>query len=187
VGVPRAPTVPEVPISAKSLPPRQQERVRAALQELVALRKNQEELADELDVRQQTVSRALKAGGTIGVKLAYAVARARGQTFDDLVGGVPAVRTYAELAGWADAAKEAVEHGEAPSAVAAVARWPASLRVARVQWLMVADLAMLWRHWAPPEEREEEETADATREEDVASGSASDIKETARRRGRSRS
>ena len=178
----------EVPISAKSLSKREQERVRAALRELQTRYSTQTELARALPIRvgQQTVSKALR-DGAIGIKLARAVAEARHQTFEELVRGVPAARTFAELPGWADEAREAVRHGESVAAIEAVSRWPAMLAVARVEWRMIADLAGLWRRWAPPDEREEEETADAQREAEALLPRAGEDNPDVARRGQTKS
>jgi hypothetical protein len=173
-----------VPLSAKSLSKREQERVREALRELRAKYPTQTDLARALPLRmsQQTISKAMGAGGPIGVKLARAVAKACGQELEELLGGRPAARMYGDVAGWTAAAAEALQHGESAAAVAAVARWPASIQVVKAEWRFVADLAALWRRWAPAEEREDEETADAQREAEAdAPGPARGSTVTSRR------
>ncbi len=164
-GVEDPPSLDGVALSSKSLTKREQERVRAALRELQARHPTQADLARALPLRvgQQTISKALREGA-IGIKLAQSVAKARGQPLEDLLAGAPAARLYSDLPGWADAAREAAEHGEASAAIVAVGRWPASMALLRAEWRFVADLAALWRRWAPADERTEEETADAARE-----------------------
>lgn len=158
-----APSLPEVGISAKSLLPAQQERVREGLRELAQRHKPQRELARVLKVAQQTVSRVL-AGGEVGVKLASRVADARGQTYEELLGGAARGRVNEELPGWDDAARAVREACRVPSyAVGVVARWPVTVDVERVEPRFVSDLASLWLDWATLEVRTAAETAEARR------------------------
>lgn len=147
------PTVADVGISAKSLHKQQQERARGALralrEEMRGRGENQTDLARLLSVKQQTVSRAL-ADGPVGVKLAHAVAHARGQTFEELLEGKVAPRTFGQLDGWRTAAEVVVEERRASrSAVRAVARWPLFLEVERADPWLIADLVALWIKWSP--------------------------------------
>lgn len=181
----QAPTLAEVPISAKSLNPAQQKRVRAALEELAKAHPNQTELAKLLGVKQQTVSRVL-AEGTVGMKVALAVASARGQDLQALLSGAARARTYGKVEGWKAAVDAATAQGLVRRYVArALSTWPANLQVERIEPHLVADLAALWIKWTPLEVRAALETAEAA--EDLVAQEAAragEVKAEKSRRGR---
>lgn len=125
-GVNEVPTVHQVPPSPTALSQAQQTRVRDALRELRKKFPNQTELARALNVKQQSISRALSPTGPIGIKLASAVARVRGQALEDLLQGKRPPRQFNETPGWNEAALLVLrEHRATPGAIAAVGRWPA--------------------------------------------------------------
>jgi hypothetical protein len=153
-----------VPISAKSLKPAQQARVRSALAEEAAKYPNQSEIAAKLGVKQQTVS-AIINGGTVGVKVAMALATLRRQTLDDLLGGAPKAKTYGELEGWKEAAEQALrERLVRRYTIDAVQAWPVNLAVPRASLHLLLDLCNLWVKWTPQEIRAALETQEAAEE-----------------------
>jgi hypothetical protein len=142
-----------VSVSAKSLKPVERDRVRAALRLLDQKHQPQTELARLLGVTQQTVSSAL-GEGSIGVKVAHAVAKLSGQTYEELLAGAPRPRSYSDLPGWDDAAQSVIEERLAPRfAVQAVGMWPVTVQVTRAEAQLVIELADFWKRWAPLEAR----------------------------------
>ncbi len=153
VAVADAPSVQGVPVSAKTLPHRQQERVREAIAAMAKDARTQGDLARELSVTQQTISNVLR-GGPIGVKLTRAVASARAQTFEELVEGKAPPRQFRELDRWDESAAAVVAERRAPSfAVRAVSRWPMFLQVSAAEPRLIVDLCALWLQWSPLELR----------------------------------
>lgn len=146
--------------SPTALSQAQQDRVREALRELRRRAQNQAELARLLGVKQQSISRALSPRGPIGIRLASAVATARGQPLEDLTSGRRPPRLFHEAPGWREAVEAVLrEHRATPGAAAAVGRWPAFLDVERVDPKLVQDLVHLWNAWAPLPARQAAERA----------------------------
>jgi len=146
--------------SPTALSQAQQDRVREALRDLRRRAQNQSELARLLAVKQQTISRALSPRGPIGIRLASAIAGARGQALEDLLSGKKPPRLFHEATGWRDAVEVVLrEHRATPGAIAAVGRWPAFLDVERIDPKLVQDLVSLWNAWAPLPARQAAERA----------------------------
>lgn len=163
-GVEADPSVTDVPIAPTALDPDQQDRVREAMRKLRKKAPNQATLGRTLRVKQQSISRVL-AGGAVGVRLATAVARATGQSLEELLEGRPAPRLFADVEGWEVSAAVVVADRRAPvHAVRAVAKWPAFLHVEHAEPRLVVDLVTIWLAWTPREEREAAEASEPTRD-----------------------
>ena len=153
--------IPDVPISPKTLTPEEQARVRDALDHLCQ-GKTQQAVADALRVKQQTVS-AVRRGGSVGVKVAHAVAKELGISPEELLTGTRRKR-FADLEGWAKAASLVVGQDQVPRhAVEVVSMWPAVLS-GPATMPMVRDLARLWLDHATLEEKAAAATEEAARD-----------------------
>lgn len=150
--------------SAKSLKPEQQERVREGLRLVIKAEGSQKKAARVLEVSQQTVNGCASGTTEPGVTLATKVARAIGQSFEELVDGAPVNRPAVcrDLPGWEAAADEVIAMGaQRRGVVRRAGGLLAPLRPDRVGPRFVLDMCTIWLSHAPLSERLAVETDEA--------------------------
>jgi transcriptional regulator with XRE-family HTH domain len=137
----------------RSLTEKEAENVRAALRELVALHPTQQNLAERLGVKQQTVSAVLGGRANGGYALARKIAGALGRHVDGILGGThkaPSL-SFRELHGWKEAEETARKMFlHVPSrAFDVVGSWSGETPPASVTPLVVGSLAESWWRSVP--------------------------------------
>ena len=156
--------------TGRSISPKEAERVREALRELLVIEKTQTALAKRLGVSQQALSAILRGTASGGYALGRAVARAMGASNPDawLRGAAPGVIAprIRDRRGYDEAlvAARRMFKRATPTAFEAVSNLMGDNLPEFITAEFLGGLAMAWANSAEDDERAEEITAQAERE-----------------------